>query len=74
MNLKPLLFQDDVGCPASDLENAQDNNKRMEKVIESKPLDFNLDKSVFLVIGNKNSRKTRKISSAKIHYYCVEHL
>ena len=57
IQLKPLLFQDDVASPSSDLENAQENNERMKDVVESKLLDFNLEKSVFLVIGNNKFKK-----------------
>ena len=51
--IKSLLWQDDVLKANSTLEDAQDSNKRMEAVLGSKMLDFNLDKSVFIVIGNK---------------------
>ena len=60
VKIDPLLFQDDVASPASDLENAQENNDRMERVIESKLLDFNLEKSVFLVIGSHKFKKDIK--------------
>ena len=42
---------------SKDLEQAQESNNRMEAVLESKLLNFNLDKSVFLVIGKKNFKK-----------------
>ena len=57
VKIKPLLFQDDVASPATNVKSAQDNNKRMERVLDSKLLNFNLDKSVFLVIGNKKFKK-----------------
>ena len=37
-------------------EDAQMGNKKMESVMESKLLDFNLDKSCFMVIGNKKAQ------------------
>ena len=54
--LQPLLFQDDVSRLSLDPEAAQMGNVKMEAVMESKLLDFNLDKSCFLVIGNKQSK------------------
>ena len=54
--LQPLLFQDDIGRMTLTPEDAQMGNKKMESVMESKLLDFNLDKSCFMVIGNKKAQ------------------
>ena len=53
--LQPLLFQDDVSRLSLDPEAAQMGNFKMEAVMESKLLDFNLSKSCFIVIGSKKS-------------------
>jgi hypothetical protein len=45
LNLQPLLFQDDVCRMSLTPEAAEMGNRKMESVMESKLLDFNLDKS-----------------------------
>ena len=52
----PVLFQDDVARLAGDLESAQVGNDRMESVAETKLLDYNLQKSCYVVIGKKKER------------------
>ena len=64
--LKPLLFQDDIGRICDSVEAAQHGNDRVAHVMESKLLDFNIDKSCFLVVGNvkekQNIRKQLQVS------------
>ena len=55
--LQPLLFQDDICRATSTPENAQMGNIKMEAVLESKLLDFNHDKSRYLVIGGDRAVK-----------------
>jgi hypothetical protein len=55
--LQPLLYQDDVARLSTDLESVQMGNTRMEALAETKLLDYNLDKSCFVVIGRKKSRQ-----------------
>ena len=55
--LKPLLFQDDIGRICDSVEAAQHGNDRVAHVMESKLLDFNIDKSCFLVVGNDKSKE-----------------
>lgn len=43
--LRPLIFQDDVARLSEDRQSAQSGNDKMETMIETKLLDFNLDKS-----------------------------
>ena len=57
LNLQPLLFQDDVSRMTLTPEAAQMGNRKMEAVMESKLLDFNLDKSCFIVIGSKKAQQ-----------------
>ena len=53
LQLRPLLFQDDVSRLALDPESLQAGNDRMEAMGETKLLDFNLAKSCYLPIGKK---------------------
>ena len=56
VEIKPLLFQDDVANTANSLKAAQLANTRMEELIDSKSLLLNLDKCCFLVAGGKKAR------------------
>ena len=55
--LQPILFQDDVARLSTSLESVQMGNNKMESLAETKLLNFNLDKSCFVVIGNEKSRR-----------------
>ena len=57
VDLQPLLYQDDVARLSMDLESAQMGNDRMENMAETKLLDYNLEKSCFIVFGDKKSRQ-----------------
>ena len=57
LSLQPLLYQDYVARLANDLESAQMGNNRMETMAETKLLDFNLDKSCFILMVDKKSRQ-----------------
>ena len=54
--LQPILFQDDVARIYLDLEAAQMGNDKMEALAETKLLNYNLDKSCFIVIGKVKAR------------------
>ena len=56
--LNPLLFQDDIARICDSPEAAQHGNELINHVMESKLLDFNLDKSVYIVIGGKSVRQS----------------
>ena len=56
INLQPLLYQDDVFRLCQDPFSAQLGNELMDNVMETKLLDFNLDKSCYMVIGSKEAR------------------
>ena len=58
VTIKAIMWQDDVMMPSASLLDAQECNWRMEAVLSSKNLSFNLLKSVFLVIGNKSFRES----------------
>ena len=53
----PMMYQDDVFKISADIETAQTANEKMERVIESKLLTLNSDKSAFIVIGERRARK-----------------
>ena len=59
LNLKlgPLLYMDDIARVSLDIASAQTGFDIMECVAESKLLDFNQDKSGFVVFGNKRRRQ-----------------
>ena len=57
VNLQPLLFQDDIGRISTSLEDVQVGNSKLESLMETKLLDFNLDKSCLIVMGNRGKRK-----------------
>ena len=52
VRLHPALLQDDVSRLCDDPVSLQMGNDRMEAMAETKLLDFNMDKSCFIVIGN----------------------
>ena len=54
--LQPILFQDDVARMSLDLESAQMGNDKMEAMAESKLLNYNLDKSCFIIVGKIKAR------------------
>ena len=55
--LLPALFQDDVSLLSDDPVSLQMGNDRMEVMAETKLLDFNMDKSCFIVIGNRKVKQ-----------------
>ena len=57
VNLQPILYQDDVARLSLDIESTQMGNNKMENMAETKLLNFNLEKSCFIVFGNKKSRQ-----------------
>ena len=54
--LQPILFQDDVARLALDPESAQMGNDKMETLAETKLLNYNMDKSCYMVIGKLKAR------------------
>ena len=57
LTLGPCLFQDDISRLAEDLAAVREGNDRVEKMAESKLLDFNLDKSCIVIIGKRKFRQ-----------------
>ena len=63
--LSPALFQDDVSRLCLDPVSAQMGNAKMEAMAETKLLDFNTDKSCFIIIGkDKEQRKLEDVFAA----------
>ena len=58
--LLPLCFMDDCFNMSSTIARAQQGNNIMEEVINRKGLEFNHEKSNFLVVGNTKNRKKIK--------------
>ena len=53
----PMIFQDDVLKVSDGIESANDANKKMMNVIESKLLTLNYEKTNYVVLGDKKARK-----------------
>ena len=56
MNLQPLIFQDDISRMTTSVWPAQSGNNIVEAVMETKLLDFYLDKSCYIVMGSKANK------------------
>ena len=57
LKLGPVIFMDDIGRLAETVKSAQEANDRLEALLESKCLDFNIGKSNYLIMGKGRSRK-----------------
>ena len=51
--MKPLTFQDDLARMSTSVEAAQAGNNMVATVINKKQLEVNIDKSSFIILGNK---------------------
>ena len=60
LDLGPILFMDDIFRMGDNVIAAQVANNLLEEMIGKKSLEFNLDKSAFMVMGNKKARKVIK--------------
>ena len=56
VDLQPLLYQDDVARLSLDIETTQMGNNKMEVMAETKLLNYNLEKSCYIVFGTKSVR------------------
>ena len=56
IKLQPLLFQDDISRQSTSFWAAQSGNNKIEAVMETKLLDFILDKSCYIVMGSKKNK------------------
>ena len=55
--LAPALFQEDFSRMCDNHVSVQMGNDRMEAMVETKLLDFNMDKSCLIVIGKPSIKK-----------------
>ena len=60
LRMNPFLFQDDVARFCTSRDAAQEGNDKVETCLESKLLDANTDKSVFIIIGTNTITKKLK--------------
>ena len=61
VRLQPLLYHDDVARIGTTVKSAQVGNSKMEVIAETKLLDYNLEKSGFLIIGETKAKKKMQI-------------
>ena len=54
VRVQPIMFQDDILKCSDDIKSAQDGCYKMEVVTGLKQLQINIDKSVFMLLGNKS--------------------
>ena len=71
LGLGPIMYQDDVSRLADSIEAAQAGNDRMLTLAETKVLDYNLDKSCFMIVGKKNLQRLLKDSLLRTNYSFV---
>ena len=57
VRMQPLLYQDDILRLSYSIADAQTSNDKMESLAETKLLDYNLEKSCFLLIGSNKAKK-----------------
>ena len=57
INLNPQSYMDDVIRMAENRNNAQYGNDKMEEMVKKKVLQFNLDKSNYMIVGSKKGRE-----------------
>ena len=65
IHISPLCYMDDVFNMNDNVATAQIGNKKMEEVIARKGLEFNFEKSMFFVMGNKKARNQLKAELEK---------
>ena len=60
LDLNPFSFMDDIFRMAGNVFDAQFGNDLIEEMTKEKILDFNLEKSNFLIVGNRKERRKLK--------------
>ena len=69
LNLQPLLYQDDIFRQCSNPFSAQIGNELIDAMMETKLLDFNLDKSCYIVAGPKE-RLQDALQGQRVDTFC----
>ena len=72
IQLSPLLFLDDILRCSDTVQSANYGNKLLEKVISEKGLEFNTEKSMFIVMGNKKARKVLKSELENLLFFSMD--
>ena len=54
VRLGPLIFQDDLARICLNVQAAQAGNDKVETITNLKQLEINIDKSSYILLGNKN--------------------
>ena len=57
IRLQPLIFQDDLARMCTTVQPAQAGNDKVAEITNSKQLEINIDKSSFIILGNRNKVK-----------------
>ena len=57
LKLGPMLYHDDIARIAESIRDAQAGLIKLEQVAESKLLNYNMDKTCFIIIGDKKAKK-----------------
>ena len=55
--MQPIIFQDDIARLTTNVRDAQTGNIKLADCMESKLLNFNVDKCSYMVLGSKQSKK-----------------
>ena len=55
--ISALTYMDDIGRLAESKEDSQYANNKLEEMVNRKGLEFNIDKSNFVIIGSKKEVK-----------------
>ena len=61
LRLQPLLFQDNLGRLSTSRDSAQAGNIKIEACFDTKLLDANTDKTVYILIGDKKNNLKNQI-------------
>ena len=73
--MAPCIFQDDIARLAENLESVKHGNDKIEEMAEEKLLDFNFDKSCYLLIGKKKfQNKINNQLSQKPIMFCGQQM
>ena len=70
IRLQPLIFQDDIARLCTNRDDAQAGNIKINQCLETKLLDANTDKTVYLLLGSEQQTKntTNEISKKPLSF------
>jgi len=70
--MAPVLFQDDILHGVPDLEAAREGNRKMNLMVKQRALKWNSKKTLCIMIGTKNQKKTFSKNIKEIPLMCGE--